>query len=326
MLYQKSIFLLLGFFAPCLQAVLDGRVAPIVVDYRYTFTNWELARGYVSFEKGFDLPLNGTITLQLSSKSSIYDSINMNRGSIQLIGGMYLGPSFRLMNDGFIFSKGTTPGYIYFDDELIFDGNYIGIKGSELAIRSSRRGRLDFINEAKLDIKNVTSWTISNCRVFDHGTSILPSTTLNNGVGFHNCSLLVGIDNPTEWLGPKISLSGIGTIATINTLKVRTITMNSTTEWTVLSGSRLQAEALLISLPQTRFSLFNTTLDMVSTSTNPIPLGDSGSGSNQGYLSIMANCSLTSSTGNSIYLLRALSMEMQEGARLLLDNVRFSVQ
>ena len=39
-------------------SILDGRVTPIYLESKYTFTNFEWARGSVYFKEGFELPLN----------------------------------------------------------------------------------------------------------------------------------------------------------------------------------------------------------------------------------------------------------------------------
>ena len=66
------IFLLLLFFLISaigqIHAFLDGRLAPIYLENRYTFTNYEWAKGNVYFKNGFDLPINGTVIMDITQE------------------------------------------------------------------------------------------------------------------------------------------------------------------------------------------------------------------------------------------------------------------
>lgn len=301
-------------------ATLDGRTAPIIIDYRYTFTNWEVARGFVVFRKGFDLPINGTITLNLSGEAGIYDSINMNNGSIQLFGNIFLRSGATFLGNGFIFSKFISLCTIYFDNNLILNGNYIGISATRFAIRGSNKGRFDFVNNATLDLSHVQGvCSISNCRFFDHGTSLVTPTTVN-GFSFDNCALFLGVDNTTEYLVPILNLNGIGSLVTNNLFKVKAIGMAGTSEWSILSGSKMQSGNLNLFFDQTRLFIYDAEIDLVSTTTNPVIIGVVGGNSKQGLFSVVRKCKLTSSTGNTINVLSGIKLELQAGGRLLLDD------
>lgn len=310
-------------------AVLDGRTAPIVVDSRYTFTPWEVARGYVVFRKGFDLPIGATITLNLSSCGGIYDSINMNKGSIQLLGNLYLMKGATFIGDGFIFQNQNDARMrtIYFDDNLILNNNYLGISVRRFSIRSTNRGRFDFLNNAKMDVRNVSrQFTISNSRFFDHGSSLLTSlTTAIAGFIFESCALYLGIDSVTEYFPSSTALNGIGSITTNTLFKTKNISMNGTAEWSILSGSHLQVEQLSLFFGQTRFFVYDAEIDLASTTTSPVTIGVIGGNAEQGLFSVLRKCKLKSSTHNTINVLSGIKLEMQTGAKLYLDNTHLTI-
>ena len=87
------VFLLLGcitcilqFFS--LEAVLDGRVTPIYLENRYTFTNFEWAVGDVYFKQGFDAPINGTVILDIHQE--VGGSIGLRNSTLRLTGHLNL--------------------------------------------------------------------------------------------------------------------------------------------------------------------------------------------------------------------------------------------
>ena len=99
------VFLLLGcitcilqFFS--LEAVLDGRVTPIYLENRYTFTNFEWTKGRVYFKEGFDLPVGGTIFY--GSSDLVNADINLNQGTIVFQGNLTLSSKATLRGTGFL--------------------------------------------------------------------------------------------------------------------------------------------------------------------------------------------------------------------------------
>ena len=97
----KYFFIFLIFFKiGNLCAVLDGRVTPIYLEDRYTFTNFEWVRGSVYFKKGFDLPLQGTVLFD--SSEIVNEGIRFQNSTIMLKNNLSLGPTASMYGIGHI--------------------------------------------------------------------------------------------------------------------------------------------------------------------------------------------------------------------------------
>ena len=101
-----------------LYAVLDGRVTPIYLASRYTFSNFEWARGNVYFKKGFDLPLNGTAILDVSKE--VQGSIGFHNSTLTLYGKLQLSENSTFTGAGYIDARGSV---IFFRQRWIPEDN-----------------------------------------------------------------------------------------------------------------------------------------------------------------------------------------------------------
>ena len=95
-----------SFLISPLYPVLDGLVSPIYLENRYTFTNYEFARGHVYFKNGFDLPLNGTVVLNILDAVNGY--IQSNRSTILFQRNLVLGQGASIKGDCFLLLNNNT--------------------------------------------------------------------------------------------------------------------------------------------------------------------------------------------------------------------------
>ena len=140
-----------------LNAVLDGRVTPIILTTTYTFTNYEWVKGRVTFMNGFDLPVNGTVIFDSSGK--VYGKIKFTKSTLVLNNTLYWEKNALLSGAGFLDLRGNTlnlsrvtmfdPGSSFF---IISDGEIRGRKNNQFIIGLTP---IYFID-------NVQSFTLSN--------------------------------------------------------------------------------------------------------------------------------------------------------------------
>ena len=129
MTYRALILLfIIYFYHRPLSAVLDGRVAPIYLTTRYTFTNFEWAYGRVYFKQGFDLPINGTAIVDLVEP--VDGNIVFKNSTLIMNNNLNITSNATITGTGFINAKGNI---LKFDasiglgpsDRFIFTGNII---------------------------------------------------------------------------------------------------------------------------------------------------------------------------------------------------------
>ena len=97
---MKYLFLYFFLCITEMYAVLDGLVTPIYLENRYTFTNYEFARGHVYFKNGFDCPVNGTIILSLLNP--VEGVIRAQRSTLRLRTDLVLGDRSSIRGECFI--------------------------------------------------------------------------------------------------------------------------------------------------------------------------------------------------------------------------------
>lgn len=297
-----------------LSAILDGRITPIVLNTRYTFTNYEWAYGFVSFRGGFDLPTNGTIGLRLDERAFIGNNINMNNGTIMLNGELYLGPSINFIDNGFIVGQ---PGIITVQNTLQLLTYYIHLTG-DVSFRASNYGRLES-GSGKLDVQNVQTLQFINMDVIDRQTSIVTNSTNPITWRFKNCYILAGADSLTEWFNPSILFDGPNRISVANQLKMKKLVVNKLSNIRIRSGSKIALQGLELLGKESTAFLENAQLDFISTTTTPIQIAHPTT-LNQGSLSIQGKSIITSSTGNILNFSNKANLVLQSGARLTLDK------
>lgn len=100
-----------------LHALLDGLVNPIILDTHYTFTPGEVAKGFVYFREGFDVPFNSTIFLRLAKGVQVNGPIVLNNGTINMRASVHLGPAADIVGEGFFLGANTVR--VIISDNLI---------------------------------------------------------------------------------------------------------------------------------------------------------------------------------------------------------------
>lgn len=305
-----------------MNAILDGRTSLIVLDNRYTFTNYEFARGFISFRDGFDLPVGGTIILSLDGVAPIKNNITMNKGTILLDNSIHLNSEVTFSGDGFIVGSNAT---INFEQTLNFSANYMHLSG-DLTFRSAFFGQIEFNNGGVIDARNLNTLEFVNCGVIDQGDRILTSTIKPEYFLFRDSYIIASLGGlTTEWLSPEIIFQGFNTIFTENKLKINTLKLNNLAQVEIQPNSELQLKKLEMPFSQSKLFLSESNLDFIQTLTNDIPIGNLTT-TGQGKLILKGTSKLKSSTGNKLLLASGLGLDFFTGARLCIENNHLILQ
>lgn len=174
-----------------LDAILDGRVTPIILQSTYTFTDYEWTKGRVTFLNGFDLPPNGTVIFD--SCGSVFGNVNFNNSTLVLNNMMYMGADSLLRGTGFLnFNKNT----ILIDTDMILENSSFFYILSDGAFRGKKNNQLRLGSCYIVFTDNVQSFTFSNIVVREPYNMITKSTSparfcLNNVkfVFYNKCTL-----------------------------------------------------------------------------------------------------------------------------------------
>lgn len=235
-----------SFFMP-LHSVLDGWAAPIYLENRYTFTNYEFARGHVYFKDGFDLPVNGTVVLNLLDP--VEGVIQANRSTMLLQNDLILGRDSAVKGYCFVrlnsnILEFTSDQYLASTDRLFLtlDGE---IRGLESTILDPGEGAIIFCGTPyEIRLSNFilqgpnnrnfislgsrpTVLTLSNMSIILQESLILGSPFIN----LNNISMVTGLRGSEFICSNRIVF---GSFATINIgsgigLKVRGLGSNAST-------------------------------------------------------------------------------------------------
>lgn len=294
-----------------LYPILDGRAAPIVLDSRYTFSNYEWARGFVSFRAGFDLPIGGTITLRLDSTTPISRSIGMNDGTLILEDDLHLGEDVTFTGSGFL--QGN--GHDVFCKGLILHGNVLRLQGSckFLGVGYAQIGQR---YGGVLDLTNATFVSFSVCRL-DAG---ILATSVTRPVQLLLRNVFLASLSPITWLHPNTIVQGalnqwalVSDSFTIN----QKLTLVDQAQLNIEPGGLLQLGDLDLRRADSRFILRSSILDIAATVTDDIILGSSTAG---GSLVIDGQSIIRSSSGNNIIFDSGFNLELLSGSRLTIDD------
>jgi hypothetical protein len=310
-------FLCLAIITTNLYPILDGRTAPIVLDTRYTFSNFEWAYGHVSFNQGFDVPSTGTVILRLDGTSPIYDDINLSDGGTLILQkDITLERDVTITGSGFIDANNNN---IDFHD-LTFYGNHVRLSSS-VHFRGRFHARMGFADGGRLDMTNASFVIFEDCQVGIRGNSFITSSSSPSALNFKNCYVTTGINPVIEFFQPKtlfvgaFNRLGIGNELIIH----QQLLVNNQSQLFIESNSCLTVENLSIQFDQAKLVLNNSILDFVSTATDDILIGDFSS-VQQGSIVINGQSILRSSSNNKIKLAETARLELSSGARLTIDS------
>lgn len=157
MIIISSLFFLIAAIFQ-LHAVLDGRITPIYLENRYSFTHYEWARGKVYFKNGFDLPTNGTVIMDITQE--VHGKILFRKSTLRLLNDLRLALNGALTGSGFIDAQANS---IFFkndwqplpSEQFVFISNvtFRGLKTN--ALDFSRAGTTGGISFAALGTDDI---------------------------------------------------------------------------------------------------------------------------------------------------------------------------
>lgn len=314
------MLLFLQFFVQPLHAILDGRSAPIVLENRYTFTNYEWAKGFVSFRGGFDLPTNGTVFIALDTTAEVEANINLNGGTIFLKNDIYLAPGTQFLGNGFIVGDSSA---ITFEDTLTIT-SCLKLTGTVI-LQSNYYGMIDFPSGGSLDVRNLDGLRFNHCTIVDRGSSILTTLTYPRSFEIDQCIVAAGAENSvTQWFNPTIKFIGDSRLLVGDLFKLNTILLDDFSRLNIASQSAVQLKKLLLPYRQSSISLVNSYLDFISTDTLDITIGTTAA--IQGRLILDGPSIIASSTGNKLRIPHSVSVEFPSGARLAIDRCSIAIE
>lgn len=255
------------------KADLNGLLSPIYVTNSYTFTDGERADGFVSFLNGFDLPTNGTITLNLSPGCMISGEINMNGGTIKALSPVILGPGgSRISGNGFL----NIPNLIISKQLTI--NSYIFYIGTNATIKGLNNSTIEFSPaSARLDFSQLSG----NLEFQSVSTGLKRFVFQTNNplrIIFDNWSC--NLDNtsviiPTKFIDffgkCEINIDKQGKLTTPGTWII-----NPNASVTIGALSKIQIGGLILSEKSSQITLNNASFDFLNSSSIglPIQLGD----------------------------------------------------
>jgi hypothetical protein len=314
----KKIFILLSvlFYAQSASAILDGRAAPIYLDTRYTFTNYEWARGIVYFNDGFDVAPGGTIFLGLDG-GRVRQSVELSGGTLCLQKSVEFDSGAYITGSGFIDADFSRIDYRRGFPGVIDGSGYIKFL-SPIGFSALGKNAL-FQPEGVIDLRGIGTgaFTIRGSRVTLKSNRILTDSTSPPVITFDDC--YIALNSDVTFNNPEIVFGGDSTLITKKSLltveNVLTIRQGGAVK--IASGSMLNLGGL-----NARFSadleIRNSDFDFTSTGTSPIRIGHPLEF--QGTLSFVGQSIFRSSTNNQLRVDPALDLEFLSGSRLIIDE------
>lgn len=304
-------------------AILDGRLTPIFLDTRYTFTNGEWARGTVFFNNGFDVPPNGTAYVSLNG-GAVGGSIGLNGGTLVIDRFLRLEGQGYFVSPGFIRSKqNISLNYIYHDSitqSLFMGSGKIKIVGRFEFQGLAKGSRFDQVGCTIDFSESASNLGIAGGIVW--WRNVITLARRPPGIYFYNLDLIAL--NNTFINTSSIAFSGISSITALGLFTVQELRVIGNGKCTIYPKSHLKLKNLEVPFKGTRLELKNSTLDFVSTTTGQInifsPFFSLGS------ISVEGECILKSSTNNKLWLDSRADLEILPGSRLLLNpGTSFSI-
>ena len=310
------IFGAILFFAQNLSPVLDGRVAPIYLENRYTFTNYEWARGNVYFKNGFDLPVGGTIILDINQE--VGADINLNSGTLSLSGNLDLSLNTGIRSSGFIDAQGNT---ILFKKSWLFDnGQFVGILSS-LILEGVGSNRLTF-GQALL---NSGIWVRQGVAQVVFRRFNLGSTYQNNFTTLVNAPSLLKFEsssilllNDLTFYSQTVSFDGSITLFQSNKmLKIpEQLKIESATQLYIQSRVKLEVGIILVNDISSQLILENARLNYVPTGTYSLFFA----GAQQGTLLVRGKSDLLTPPGIELSFPQGSSLLIATGSSLTINT------
>lgn len=310
------------FFQQTIYPLLDGRTTPIVLDTRYSFTNFELARGFVHFRNGFDLPPGGTVILQLDGNCPVFNAIYLNGGTLIINNELTLGSNVRIQGNGFLIGQpqSSSQATIFFQTFFTYTaGNYIKISNS-LSFKSSTWGMIDFLSGSVLDARGADFLGFTHCSLIVRGNSIMMPEGSLSKLYFSDCNIFPGSGQATVFATPTVYFQGKNLISVVSKgFQLKNISLVNHGSLEIGSGSNVTLSGISMQESGSSLVLNDTNLDFVATTTEQIRIGTTGPSAKTSILFNGENI-FSSSTGNQIVIPSNLKMEFLPGSRLIVSN------
>ena len=327
-LLRTSLFFIFLVFQKT-HAVLDGRITPIYLENRYTFTNFEWARGNVYFKNGFDLPTNGTALIGINQEVNAH--IVGRNSTLRLENHLKLATGVNITGSGFIDARGYSISFLSnwnvgAGEKYIFISNVI-LKGSSrygfFTLSAGSSGGFSFTQGA----------TEVLCEGFNIGpiawSNFKTNTLAPAKIRFKNASIIMHYEGLTlnssvvEMIGKvKVINSAQHTLAIPNTLSV-----GSNSSLYMNSRSQLRVGKIITEDATSRLILDNARLIYTLTGTYAKIFQTSSPGKiDTGTLSVKgASIIKTVNPGNQLFMPTNALLQFDPGARLAISpNVRLS--
>lgn len=318
------------FYLQNLYTILDGRVVPIYLENRYTFTNFEWARGKVYFKNGFDLPVNGTAIVGINQE--VNANIVGYNSTLRLENHLKLATDVNITGSGFIDAQGYSIRFLTNwdvgpNEKYIFISNVI-LKGG---------GQYGFVS-VRADLAGGFSFTEGAAEVLCEGFNIGPLAWSNfktdslapAKIRFKNASIIMHYEGLT--LNSSI-VEALGEVNVINsaqhTLQItNTLSIAPNSALYMNSRSQLQVAKIITEDATSRLVLDNARLLYALTGTYAKIFQNSSPSKIDAGTMIVKGASIinTVNPNNQLFMPINALLQLDPGARLTISpNVRLSV-
>jgi hypothetical protein len=309
-----------------LKSDIDGTVTPSVVNHKYQFLDGETAKGFVAFKAGFELPINGTIYLDLAPGTFISGEIIFNGGTIDFQEDLSFSTQAKWTGSGFF---RTIVNNIIISDRLIVNDHYFfSASRTELigigrpAIRFSG-GSFNFSLPRSPGAPN-SIFAFRDVDLIYDGDVIITTTNYPESLVFDSCSTFLGGGDSLEFLNPEVGIRGKTSFSSRSNNEYiinKLLFIDAGAIFTIESLTRLTTGSFGMNFGRTEFILDNSTLNLTNslTPSEPITIGNPGLPS-LGKFTIRGQSILRSDDHNTIVFPRFLRTQFEPGARLTLEN------
>lgn len=299
-----------------LTANLDGTITPTYVQKRYFFSNNETVKGFVSFLKGFDLPINGTVTFNMSSACMINGTVNLNNGTLKASNDfLFFGPEKTIINgNGFINTQN-----LYFFNDVMFTGT-IRFTASNMSLSGLSLSRITPARGCLLDFsKSGGTLSLRGLELNRIEQFSFSSLTLNS-IDIDNCS--ISISPFFQSYMPDITINSKSTIQTghiASILHCKSLRINSILSIEPFSYVRTETMYLPgrgseLILNYSKFDFYNTN------SGGSLNLGNIVTQSIGGKVSVIGKSEMISSGNHKIICPASVELIITSHSRLKLSE------
>lgn len=300
-----------------LRADLNGLINPIFVTNTYTFTNGERADGFVAFVNGFDLPVGGTITLNLAPGCMIKGQVTMNQGTITAEAPVIFGPSgVSISGSGFF----NIPSLILNSDFEIYGS--IRCVGANMTMRGYGIAGLN-LSQGNLDCSGISdNMNFDNIRI----SSVKNVATTSTAPRHFNLinTKFKGANEIVTIASPFIKIKGtceIGTDKQGRLVFPGVISVERNSSLKINALSRIQVGGILLQESDSTMILENAQLTFNNTNSTGASLAFANiASSSAGSILVIGNSVARTTGSHKIIVPKAVDLMMAPAARLQLNT------